>query len=327
MTFRPAFCLMTFFSLCFAVSGLNAQSRPAAKTDSLSDALSSARVAFEHGGFEAAVRQYSVILKDHPTNSEALLGRGWAYEMLDRTDKATHDFTKVLQFDPDNYEAMEALAQLYERSAEHVGKALKLHERALAVDPRQEGREQLEVSIAMLRSRRRPLESYPVGLWHLGNHAAKANDLDRAERLYTRALSMDRGMFQARFSRALVRIQGGRADLALKDLDATLRLSPLFPRALLHRGTTLEELCRHDEAHQDFVQAVANHPKDPEGYYFLGKSLHRRGQVQEALDAYRKALTLKPKPDLRELVAHALAALPKTLTRKQAPPGPNMGLW
>ncbi len=323
---RVAFCVAMLLGVLPGTADLHGQSPPETIPDppSLSGA---ADEALEQGRFQEALRLYSLVLKKDPTSSEAFLGRGMAYDMLDRGTKAIEDYRNALQEDPKNYVVMESLAGLYERSGQHLGKAVQLYKRALELDPRPEWRENLRVCIAMLRSRLRPVESYAVGLWHKGNKADRKNDPDRAKKLYAQALSRNPRMFQAHFSRALARIHNREAALAVEDLDATLRLSPLFPRALVHRGTTYEALGKYDEAHEDFQQAVQNDPKDPVGYYYFGKSLHRRGQLDEAVAAYRTALTLKPKPDLRELLTQGMAALPLTVTRKKVPPTPQMDLW
>ena len=134
-------------------------------------------------------------------------------------------------------------------------------------------------------------------------------------------------MFQAYFNRGVVRIRLGEAALALGDFNMTLRLSPTFPKCLIHMGKAHEMLGRYDDAHEDFLKAAQTDPKDPEAHYCLGRSFERLGRPDQALDAYKTALTLKVKPDLRGLISVRLAAVSVALTKRKAPGLEERNLW
>ncbi len=283
--------------------------------------------ALEEGRFQDALRLYSSALKASPNWSEALVGRGLAHEMLDRTHIAIQDYQSAIRSDPLNYVAMESLASLYERSGIKLEEVPELYRRALALDPRPEWQENLRVWIAMHLTRRRPIDSYAIGLSRLAALAAKKDNPSEAEALYSRAIAKHPGMFQAYFDRGLVRLRLGEAALALGDFDTTVQLSPTFPKCLIYRGKAHEMLGRHDDAHEDFLKAVQTDSKDPEAYYYLGMSFERLGRLDQALDAYETALTLKVKPDLRGLISGRLAAVLAALAKWKAPALEERNLW
>ena len=174
-------------------------------------------------------------------------------------------------------------------------------------------------------TRRRPVDSYPIGPWRLGNRAAKNDDPGEAEALYTKAIAIQPDMFQAYFNRGIVRMRLGEPHLALTDFDATLRLSPTFPKCLVQRGLANEMLGNYTDAHKDFLKATDIEPRDPEGYYCLGRSFQRQSQPAQALKRHRTALTLRVLHDLRGLITvrlgEVLSAVPqgKALVPEEKP--------
>ena len=50
-----------------------------------------------------------------------------AYEMMNQDQKALEDYRKTLEIDPDNFEAMENLAGIYENKGAPVTEAIKLY--------------------------------------------------------------------------------------------------------------------------------------------------------------------------------------------------------
>jgi len=249
--------------------------------------------------FQESVQLYSRTAGMAPRRSSLYTGRAMALEMLNRPTKAAEDYERVLKLDPDNYQAMEALAGILEREGKEIERAITLYQQALERDPRSEWKENLAVWTRMLQSRLRPEDSSPVALWKQGNKKARDGKASEAEAFYAKTIALDPLFYQAYFRRGLVRAEQGNLQGALKDLDATVGLSPELRGALIQRGLIHERLGNEERALEDFMRASEVDSRDPIAHCHHGRLSEKRGLYVEALDSYEQALKLKPKPELR----------------------------
>ncbi len=125
--------------------------------------------AFAEDRFQDSVALFSSALKICPIDGSIYCGRGMAHEMIDQDKKAGSDYHKALEIDPENYEAMENLAGIYERRGDRITEAIGLYKRALILDPRPAWKETLPVWIAMLQTRVLPETATAVGCWNVAN--------------------------------------------------------------------------------------------------------------------------------------------------------------
>ena len=271
--------------------------------------LEAADQAYSEGRFQEAIRLYTDAAKAGAQQARAFLGRGMAREMLNQQDKAAEDYKRVLEADPKNYKAMENLAGIWERTGQHVSEAVELYRRALKLDPRPAWKENLEVWIGILQTRLRPEESSAVACWHKGNAKALQGAVDAAEAAYSKAIALNRDMFQAYYSRGLVRMKEGDLAAAVKDFDETIRLSPRLRGGYVHRGLVYEQLGDFRKALDDFTQAADADPRDPQAFYQMGRMLEQAGNLEAALQAYQDAMLLKPKPDLLKVISERTSAV------------------
>jgi tetratricopeptide (TPR) repeat protein len=276
-------------------------------------ALNGAEQAYGEGRYRDAIRLYTEASKGISERSAAFLGRGMAHEMANQTPKAIEDYKRAIEADRENYRAMENLAGIYERGGRHISEAITLYRHALKLDPRQEWKENMAVWIAMLETRLQPQTASAVGCWHLANRKARAGRVQEAEALYTKAISLNAEMFQAYFSRGLLRRGAGNLKGAVADFEATVSISPTFRGGFVQMGLTHELMGDRVQARQDLEQAARVDPRDPEALYHLARFLEDAKELERAAQLYQEALGLRPKPELRKLITARIAGLPAAI--------------
>jgi tetratricopeptide (TPR) repeat protein len=143
----------------------------------------------------------------------------------------------------------------------------------------------------------------------LGNIKAASGDYSKAERHYTRAILLDPSMFQAYFSRGLLRMKAGYIEDALKDFEETVRISPSMRGAYIQKGLANQKLGKVEQSHRDFENAATMDPRDPYALFYYAGALEARKEPLDALNYYNQALTRNPKPELRKLIQERISAL------------------
>jgi tetratricopeptide (TPR) repeat protein len=271
--------------------------------------VEAAENAYLEGRFQDALRLYSRALKLNPEESSVHLGRGMTYEMLGRSSQAAKDYRKALQYDPENYRAMENLGGILERKGKRLSDAVELYERALRLDPRPAWQENLRAWIRMLHTRVNPRGPSAVALWNRANEHAARGNLDEAERTYSEAIAVNPGLYHAYFSRGLVRLKRGDFDQALEDFNAAVRIAPRWAPALIELGLVHEKLGREQHALEYFRRAAKVDPRDSAAHYHVGRLLEEMGDVRGALDSYEEAIRLKPKAPLRSELQRRIKAM------------------
>jgi tetratricopeptide (TPR) repeat protein len=223
--------------------------------------------------------------------------------------KAQDDYRKALDCDPENYRAMEKLAGIYERTGKKTAEAIELYKRALELDPRPQWKELLGVSIAILQTRLNQNGTSSVTEWNKGNEELARGRLDQAQSHYSNAIQLNPEMYQAYFSRGLVRMRTQDLAGALADFEVGVRIDPRFPGGWVLKGLAHEQAGELDKARKDFASAARLDPGDPAGHYHLGRMCERDNDFQTALASYEEAVRLKPKPELLKLVLDRLSAV------------------
>jgi tetratricopeptide (TPR) repeat protein len=271
--------------------------------------LEQAATTYNDGRFAEAIKLYSLILKRDPNQSAALCGRGMAYEMANQPTKAEEDFRNAILSDPGNYRAMENLGSMWERSGKHLAEAAELYKRALALDQRPEWQENLKVWIAALESRAKQETQSPVGCWHRANAKAEQGDNQAAETLYAKAIALNPGMYQAYYSRGILRAKLGDLEGARRDFDEAIRIAPQSRGYFVQRALVCERMGDTRQAVQDFERAVVMDPRDPEAFFHLARMREQDGNFAQALQHYQQAMKWRPKPELLRLLQERIAAV------------------
>lgn len=278
-------------------------------SQTLGEISASAKSAVAEGRFKDAVALYSDAIKANANQSALYFERAAAYEMINQPQKAIEDYRKATELEPGNNAALESLAGLCERKLGRFDTALKLYRQALETAPTPETKERLRANIAILENRLQPDTSSPVRNWHLGNLSAAAGDLSKAEVFYTKAIRIDPSMFQAYFSRGLLRMKAGYINEALKDFEETVRISPSLRGAYVQKGLAHQRLGNNEQARKDFENAALMDPRDPEALFYFAGALEEKKELQEALQKYVEAMERRPKPELKKLIQERITAL------------------
>jgi len=265
-------------------------------------AVIQARKAFAEDRFQDSINLFSSALKICPTDGSIYCGRGMAHEMINQDKKAVGDYHKALETDPENYEAMENLAGIYERRGDRITEAIALYKRAFILDPRPAWKETLPVWIAILETRLLPETASAVGCWNVANRAAADGKTEEAESLYSRAINLNPSFYQAYFSRGLIRLKIGNLTDALADFEQTGSLAPFNRGWLTQRGIVHKMTGDPERALEDLQQAVALDPTDPLALYELATMLEEEMEFKAASELYEKALKLRPNSSLRKLI-------------------------
>ena len=86
----------------------------------------------------------------------------------------------------------------------------------------------------------------------------------------------------------------GKYDLAIKEFEAAVQLSPGYSFALNNLGNVYGKKKNYPKAIHYFEKALAQKPDYAPAHYNLARALHLVGKPQDALGSYRKAVRFNP---------------------------------
>ena len=120
--------------------------------------------------------------------------------------------------------------------------------------------------------------------------AHRSGDLDLAETIYRKILSLQPENAHATHLLGLIALQKGRANEACELFEAAIRRDD--SQALFHcnLGEAYRLLARLDEAEQCFLRALELQPTYPQALTNLGVTLHQRGRYVDAVSRFQQAL-------------------------------------
>lgn len=129
--------------------------------------------------------------------------------------------------------------------------------------------------------------------WRAMTHVAQ-NDLEKGEKLLTRALKMEPEYQAAYYQRGMIRYQMGSLKEAVADITKAIRMDPADSRALFARAMAYRELENNDMAAEDLDRAVEIDPGYGEAFLSRGLIHYETGKVQKALADFDEAVELNP---------------------------------
>ncbi len=122
----------------------------------------------------------------------------------------------------------------------------------------------------------------------------------------------------------------GEFESAMRDYHLAIRMNQNYAEAFSNRGSLHRRFSRHDEAILDYDMALRNGHSYPKFVFtWQGLSLEALGKRREAMDAYRRALSIDPKFELAKANLSRLEqsqGLDSVLGRRKAVRGPNVPL-
>ncbi len=123
--------------------------------------------------------------------------------------------------------------------------------------------------------------------FHLGKHEA-------AEEILLELLDKKPGLTQARYLLGLIRHFEERHDEALQLLREALSQNPYLSAAELDMALIYSQRGDWGDAEEIFERLTGRNSADPDLFGFVGQAHLARGQVDEALDDFTKAMELDP---------------------------------
>ena len=189
---------------------------------------------------------------------------------MGRVDEADRALERILEVDPDNFEALQHLTSICFRRMDF--------ERAL--------------DRIRLFLRRNPASADAYCL--LGNTFRHFSRFDEALSNYDRAIALSPNLVEAFYGRGLVLRRLSRHAEAIMNYDRAIAIKSDYPEALNSRGVALQELGHFEEAVSSYAQAISINPCFVEAYYNRAVALGVLQQPEEAAKSYERAIVIKP---------------------------------
>jgi len=223
--------------------------------------------------YKSAIHFLDSAIKLESKNSELFVNRGWAYqEMLD-TVKATADYQNALSLNPEGSLARHNLASLTAKKGN-----LKEGEKLLT--------EAIE---------RNPEEPHFLVARAI-NYTAQG-DYTKALLDYNTAIPLDVADADAWMRRGSVKMKLKDLNGALSDYTQSIKLKDNNEKVWLLRGDLMVQLNKIKDAIEDYTVAITHKPDYGIAYYHRGIAKQRSGNLKEACEDLKQAQSLKTKVD------------------------------
>jgi tetratricopeptide (TPR) repeat protein len=226
-----------------------------------------------------------------------------------RTDDGIHEFEAAERLSPNEREAHQQLAALYEKKGAMASAKLEREKYAKLATQDQQNAEAGKLNDranklldsgnarAAAQSYRQALRLVPddaqmhynlsLALDRLGDGAGETQELVRAVRL-------DPRLAVAHNQLGLLALNAGRQAEAERELKAAIEINPKFAEALNNLGVLDTQRGKDSEAATLFQQAAEYDPSYSRAFINLGLTLARHGQFAEAEKQIRGALQANP---------------------------------
>jgi tetratricopeptide (TPR) repeat protein len=179
---------------------------------------------------------YNVILANNKTNTAALFFKGMNFKEIGDTASAIQTFQKTYEIDPNHYDAVMQLGNLYAGLKNKI--ALDYYVTASRLKP---------------KSAEPP---YSAGVFFQQN-----GDYKKAVKMYEQALKADEKYYQAYYNSALINMEIGRYSDAIVNLNTVVRLEPGFVDAYYMRGLCYEANKNKEDAIVNYQYTLELEPK------------------------------------------------------------------
>jgi len=155
----------------------------------------------ENGNYDKALEDFDMVLHQDPDDAQAWYSRGTAYERMGNTDRALSDYTAAIECDPGNALYHFSRGYLYQHDREQWDAAIADFTAAVESDPDN------------------PLYQRLLGVAHFS-----AGHIGRAERRFSRAITLKKDYGEAYTGRGHCYIKEGEIYKAIPDFRKACRL-------------------------------------------------------------------------------------------------------
>jgi len=237
----------------------------------------------------------------HSTN---LLDEALAAYKSNNLGHAIQLLLKLIQYDPNNYDALQILAVLYASQGEH-NLAISFYSKASELNPNDPyllsnwGSSYLEVNqhseALVLLKRAVDLEPhFPEFLYNLANCHSGLDDPLTAISLYRRVIELEPTHHQSHNNLGKALFDLNQFDEAASYFHKALELFSDSPNYLMNYGNTLNKLNQFDRALIYFDKAIAFKPGLAEAWLNKGISLLGIGLFENAIEYFDRAIAINP---------------------------------
>ncbi len=247
------------------------------------------------GRADQALQEYEAALAKAPQDLDLMLRVGCSNVLAGHGKEAEKLLRKVLQQRSNSAEANYCLGRALLLDPARLADALRLLERAAAIDPNR-----------------------PEYHLYVGWAANEARDFRKAEKSLERALSLDQSLADAYWQRGVLLARQGAVKDAIVDLKKALELRPTRYEAHASLADVYYDLGKEQQALREWKQAVSAIPDEPAWRFRYGKLLLANRQVAAAKQELSAALEQAAKEDTEprwlyeahQLLAQALGDQP-----------------
>lgn len=135
----------------------------------------------------------------------------------------------------------------------------------------------------------------------LGSVFMSQNNLLAAHNAYSRALALDPKNKDLRRELAIVLMNGGHLNDAIREFESLFYQDPDDLRLLTHLGTAYYDAKRYDESERSFTQVLQKAPKNSgeslQAHNYLGKIYSRSHRSAKAMEHFQAACASRPSAD------------------------------
>ncbi|HJV25448.1 MAG TPA: tetratricopeptide repeat protein [Aromatoleum sp.] len=221
---------------------------------------------------EDAIRAYTKALELDPRRAIAYLNRGSSFRKMGRMAEAETDYQRVIALEPNDFRGPYALGALYNA----IGNAQAAEQwllRANALDT-----------------------NSPLPLYELAGVLLDTNRPQAAQRALDEALSRDPVIANADFFdlQGMIKARTGQYTDAIDAFTQEVRSDPARPLAFINRGFAYLRNGNFTKALADFELAIELEPLDARAHYGRSETLKQLGQIDLAIQAATRTLSLAP---------------------------------
>ena len=264
-----------------------------------------ARMALELKKYSEAEQFYLSVLSQRPNFGMALFDLAYLYEATDRVPEAESIYQRILAVDADNAQARSRLGDLYLRQENYRG---ALEEFQKVLDTKERGLE-LQLKVALIHLELGEFDQAIELLegmaaahpgdgqirYYLGAAYLEKQDFGRAETEFDKVPEQSSYALRAALQRAVIAEKKGDPQAAIDLTRQAIERHPRDAEGYLYLGGFYEAAKRLPEAAAALREGLAVAPENPRLHFRLGAVLDKMGERQECIRQMETAITLDPK--------------------------------
>ena len=275
-----------------------------------------------------AIEDLDVVIKQHPDDPEAYIGRAWDYWHAGRSEAALADYETVMRLDPHSSAAyadrglLQLQNQRFQLAISDFDAALNIKPDADVYGRRSAARRRLNDLAGAFADADKAVALDPKNAIVLVYRALVEMDMKRASDAradFSRAIALDPKNKITYYDRGwLLYLTADYAD-AISDFNAAIAIDPRYTDALDSRGCAYLALRNFDDAIDDYSAAITANSKLATSYFGRSIAYALKGDLDPAKQDLAIARSLDAAVDQK--MAQRSLLLPASLA-SAAPPSP-----